>query len=450
MTKVNKITTCLTKLPIPFQMTCKEAYDRFIDKSTGKSKILSWEEIQRKVNWSEQLKTQFRISILSYTAVNPIIIAHIDSCIKSCKINGFLEHVEKMELLKTQYGAEYISLEGQNRTYSIIKDIKNKVGIDDYVQNWAIYEEGSLDDWFTIYRQHAKGAPPNSQEKRNGFYTELSRYVRETTKKYKSIFDGISIKFKSDRLKDDEFIANSIGYMTYSTFGEHAGKSLSVNIDEMYERGDIPYSSKYNKVFKMLSEFSNKISESGYKKLKNGVAYYLISFFNYMEDNRYKIQDKDVFYTQLYTWLSIQQNSKNLLSKYTFSDSLRHKTNDKYLNDVILLGEEWLNKLDETIITKGSDRGEHDRIEIWNNLTEKVLRINGCIIDKNGNEVWFDENNKTEYRETTLQEILNTKEVEVEDIIPASRNKNASDISNKEFATRNYNRWKSDRIAKYS
>jgi hypothetical protein len=438
---MNKITECLTYLPKTEQFMVSDFKKNF------QGMIISWKKMQRKLNWSESQQSSYIVSVISYLNANPHILAHIPSLIEDCKLKGFNDDAVVLEeLMEEEGGKMYLSIESQNRNESVFKLFDDSIS-NDYPIDIKIYKEGNLNDMFTLYRVLANGNSPNSQEKRNGYYKPLAEYVRNTSKKYKEIFDAISYSYDDKRMSDDDFIATCIGYFEKNTYGKHGGLSLSDNIDEMYRLGSIPNKKKYEKIWRMYRDFGIHLSSKNQPKFKKGMAHFISVVFNYMVSNKITINDvfKSDFFTEFNQWLRLQEDSKEIISDYKFSDNLRYRANDSYVKECLDLAKNFLQKqLDLEYLYQGGERGKHDRTSLWTSSDDKkFLRINGSVII-NGNEVWFDEKTKDQDCKIplSLEDANNTKKVEIEDINPAYKNKNASDYSNKEFATMEYNRWK--------
>ena len=434
----NRITKLLTYQPNSNPITVAEFKRKF------KGNIISWRKLQRKLNWSMYLRNQYLLSGKSFLAINPHILAHIPSLIECCEKAGYHEDAKILKKLMDENGGkEYLSIESQNRNESIFQ-IGDDKSLDGYTISLVIFKEGCLSDMFTLYRVLACGNVPNNQEKRNGYFTPLAEYVRVTVEKYKNIFSAIKIKFDDSRLKDDEFIATCVGYFEKKTYGKHGGLKLSENIDKMYQLGKIPNKKSYNKIFTMYDDFGKHIKLKGNPKFKLGVAHFIFVLFKWMVDKQIKIEDiwKTQFFTNLNEWLRIVQD-KEIKQNITFADNLRYKGDDKKLKECLKLGKKFIkNQIKKEYLYQGGSRGKHDRIKLHKMDEKKFLRVNGQII-KNGKKVWFDESKKhIEKIPLTLEDALDSNSVEVEDINPAYKNKNASDYSNKEFATKEYNAFK--------
>jgi len=218
-------------------------------------------KFQRRQVWGQSNKNAFLKSVSLDRLVNPVALVEVERC-----LNHSFDIEDPQSIIYFQGlemdGYRYVSIDGQNRTKTLIDFADNKCAIsgvfkdadgnDVKTKNHHLsllpsrlqdkFNDGlipvkilppcSLKDLASLFISTNSGMPLNAQEMRQAIVSPISDWVRETSKQ---IQKAISKIYKStSRLQDDELVAKCAMILDQDNY-------LDLNkptIDDYYSKGE--------------------------------------------------------------------------------------------------------------------------------------------------------------------------------------------------------------------
>lgn len=192
---------------------------QFLDRSTYVDP-----RFQRRACWKAAQKEQFFRSLAKGYAVNPIINAVARSCESYCTKQGFQREMGDFQHVIASYGAQFISVDGQNRAAAILAYWNNEFASGAFSVNGKrkLYKNLSkaeqkaflgldilvVDITKATYSQLTEvfvavngGMPLNRMELRNALNSPVAQFIRDLLKKYSFILNRVESVTPS-RMKD--------------------------------------------------------------------------------------------------------------------------------------------------------------------------------------------------------------------------------------------------------
>ena len=179
---------------------------------------------QRRACWKAAQKELFFRSLVKGYAVNPIINAVARSCESYCKKQGFYREMGDFQHVIAAYGAQFISVDGQNRAAAILGYWNNEFtssafsvdGKRKLYKNLSKEEQEAflnleilvVDITKATYSQLTEvfvavngGMPLNRMELRNALNSAVAQFVRDLREAFPFILDRVE-SVTSSRMKD--------------------------------------------------------------------------------------------------------------------------------------------------------------------------------------------------------------------------------------------------------
>jgi hypothetical protein len=340
-------------------------------------------------------------------------------------------------------GYQYISIDGNNRTQAI----KHYVNTTDFTinndetrevfkrlmvvtQTYMGITRLMMHDAASILNKQKSW---NHQESRNPIPTVVADYVRDVSKTIDTSTD--KIKIKKNRMGDDEFIAQTLFYEVNQTGPTQRGLNMM-------------YREKINTSIhkKNILIWDKLVRNHTIKKLGKSASFNLYNLVSYLTKNNLTISKdkyKD-FYNDYFTKEQIRWAGNTFYDTGKGEQLTWSKLNGSMEKNLTMKLEKILKdftNLSDYVVEKDTQRAFSikQKVTMW--LRDNgMVRVNGSI-----NGVWFDESDKTEYKQVSLIEALNGKEYICEHIDPHSKG-GLTDIDNGEITSSKYNSWKSDKV----
>jgi hypothetical protein len=220
---------------------------------------------QRRVVWSNHDISKYLVSLTRGWALTTIVVANVKECLKHCTKLGDESSMEYFQNILDQ-GYSYISLDGQNRTKSIINVLGNEVSIsgnfrdadekvvkienkffDNLPQRLKdainhsrvivkVADPCPVEHLSELFRALNDGQPLNAQETRNSFISPIATWVRKISEKNTEALVRITKGVDITRMIDDENVAK-MAMVLMDEWDLRSGE-----IDRFYELG-LTYSS---------------------------------------------------------------------------------------------------------------------------------------------------------------------------------------------------------------
>jgi len=208
-----------------------------------------------KSRWTIAEMIRFFISLITGMSISPIVLVDIKSCYEYWKKNDRDE--ESMLYFKKflDDGYDYISVDGNNRTITMVDISKDKVKLQqggyqllnhsgpdiqvkkgkqylsmlsdslvakfyDTIVKLELYTDISKKECGTVFRAINDGMGLNDHSKRQSNSSDLADFVRQMRKDFKKSLEKIFAPRNILLLKADEFIAKLLSYTTTKNFSK--------------------------------------------------------------------------------------------------------------------------------------------------------------------------------------------------------------------------------------
>jgi len=237
-------------------------------KDYSNKKVFYDPSFQRRVVWDNtNISKYVRSLTLGRSAYTNIVLVDVDKCLELANDN--VDDVSSKYFLNLkEKGYKFLSLDGQNRSKTIINFMNNEITITARIrdvkgniekvenkyfkdltqlQQYAIElsnvsvviaDEVSVEDVSDVFRTLNDGMPLNAQEMRNSFRTPIARFIRNISLKYGSALKRIVRENDFKRMGDDELIAKMLMILMENKPGKCKYWDLgSADVDSFYRLG---------------------------------------------------------------------------------------------------------------------------------------------------------------------------------------------------------------------
>ena len=428
--------------------TTEKDYIEDIVSRIEKKKIYIDPRYQRRNSWNKENQLSFIDSIYKNMVSHSIIVVNIGASYHIALQKNRHKDSEYFKSLMDK-GYEYISIDGNNRSQTLLKYINNDIKVvytHDKDKSLFLkkkltvttYSSMSLIQMHELGIKVNQGQPWNRQEQRNCINSIVSDYIRETSIKMVKITDRISIK--KNRMFDDELLAMLLYYETTKRGGTQDSwdtmyKKETANIGE--------FKKVINEWYKVLN------SNDTPKRFDKSFVYNLYTLLSYLRKNSIFVNTEkyDEFLTLFHEQEILRKNEKRAIYnangiEKSWNDLCRLIAThiDVRLEKIVKDITPHLNGL---TIQKDNKRNFsfYDKVNLWQATNGKV-RINGEVEGK-----WYKEGEDT-HKYINLIEALEGDKFVVDHVLPY-KDGNKTVLENGEITTREYNLWKSARIPSY-
>lgn len=312
---------------------------RNVSKTYGDSKVFYDPAFQRRVVWERDNVNKYFESLTKDWALQSIVQADVEACLEfSVELGNDISESYFRDILSQGY--KFISLDGQNRTKSIINVLSNNHTLSGIykdadgelvnVQNVFFKDlpprlkdhlnsgcsltvhhvtEATKDDLSLIFRALNDGMPLNNQELRQANKTPIADWVRQMSARYSTAMARITREDHISRMADDENIAK----LALCLVTDKNWELSSRKIDEWYTQGltfntledagcpyDIKQIKRVEKILKMFSAVINNQTEYPKSKLVPKRLWYAVAYAcEWMYDNNCQIASHADFFATL-------------------------------------------------------------------------------------------------------------------------------------------------------
>lgn len=430
------------------QFTTEKDYIEDIISRIENKKIYIDPRYQRRNSWNKENQVNFIDSIYKNMVSHSIIVVNIGASYHIALQKNRYKDSEYFKGLMDK-GYEYISIDGNNRSQTLLKYINNDIKVvysHDKDKSLFLKKKLTVSTYssMSLLQMHElgikvnQGQPWNRQEQRNCINSIVADYIRDTSRKMDNITDRIGIK--KNRMFDDELLAMLLYYETNNRGG------VQDSWDTMYkkETGDInSFKKVINEWYKVLN------SNTTPKKFDKSFVYNLYTLLSYLRKNSIFVNTEkyDEFLTLFHEQEILRKNEKRAIYnangvEKTWGDLCRLiATNiDVRLEKIV---KDITPHLNDLTIQKDNKRNFnfYDKVNLWLATNGKV-RINGEVEGR-----WYEEE-ETTHKYVNLLEVLDGDKYVVDHILP-HKDGNKTILENGEITTREYNLWKSARIPSY-
>ena len=244
--------------------------------------------------WDTKQQSKYIKSILLGSAPSPFILVDVDAALNYQEENGTDDESIEYFRQAQKDGYKYISVDGNNRSISILNFYNNKIKVPTYEYecdnrpvdvkspkdkfntlniklkhkyletelSFAIYTEIAKKDCPVLFRNVNDGKPLNGQQIRQSYPSLLADYVRDKRDHFETSLKQFVQNKDFIVLKADEWIARCISYATYE-------ESSKKHLDKVYKQSFS--ASKVVKPGKSDSDF-NRVLNSVLTMIKPGLG----------------------------------------------------------------------------------------------------------------------------------------------------------------------------------
>jgi hypothetical protein len=294
----------------------------------GEGKIYLDEAFQSNARWGTIQKQGYLQSVIEGRATSAITIARISDLVSSLKDNYQTEKEDYKAFCELMLqGYEYITIDGNNRSRSLLAFIKDEFPLKEIVYdagdvgfkgtkdnkyysqltpvakeylnniklNIHIVKQSDRKGLSLLFTSINEGMSLNDQEKRNAIFSVMGGEVRECVRKNLKGFDKMYTTSQINRRFPDEFV------VTVSNFVAHGLININKMVrDDAYgdNTPELRTITRTKKIVKQICDLVAKYGEGGLKvggKFKSNVLD-LALLLRYMNSHNIVINDDKAFY----------------------------------------------------------------------------------------------------------------------------------------------------------
>ena len=411
---------------------------------------------QSEERWNDTQRRKYVKSLLSNSCPTPIVLADVQSCMKYCEDTYGVDSADYLYFKeKDDTGYQYISIDGNNRSRTIGRFVKNEFGLSPTehkisgieqpaYRNWKptnssrtystlpdfikthfdnnvcviVYKvtEASLTDLCELFININDGVTLNPQEKRNAKVCKIASIVRELSEDFEKFFELYWSNDSMKRRNHQEFIVSLWVHIQKSTGGNiNKSERDSAYENESNETVQNKERHQVRDVLKIVSECCINQDLEGKLLPNEATRFDLCMVVHYLLTNNYKIINKRKFFE----WF---------VSSYT---KIKNAVDVNGNNIILWKDTRGLNARDYSGVQRSYDGGHRAaRLEAFvkefSELDEEV------IVQKDSKRqyeasirplLWVEQGKKCAIsgREIPLENIMNGNITHVDHIIPHSK-----------------------------
>lgn len=435
---------------------------------------------QSEERWNDTQRRKYVKSLLSNSCPTPIVLADVQSCMKYCEDTYGIDSADYLYFKeKDDVGYQYISIDGNNRSRTIGRFVKNNFGLSPTehkisgieqpaYRNWKptnssrtysalpdfikthfdnnvcviVYKvtEASLTDLCELFININDGVTLNPQEKRNAIVCKLASIVRELSVDFEKFFQLYWSNDSMKRRNHQEFIVSLWVHIQKSTGGNiNKSERDSAYENESSETVQNKERQQVRDVLKIVSECCINQDLEGKLLPNEATRFDLCMVVHYLLTNNYKIVNKRKFFE----WF---------VSSYT---KIKNAVDDNGNNIILWKDTRGLNARDYSGVQRSYDGGHRAaRLEAF--VTEFSQLDEEVIIQKDSKRqyeanirplLWLQQDKKCAIsnREIPLEHIMNGNVTHVDHIIPHAKG-GLTTVENAQLVFADENLIKSDDI----
>ena len=387
---------------------------------------------QSEERWNDTQRRKYVKSLLSNSCPTPIVLADVQSCMKYCEDTYGVDSADYLYFKeKDDVGYQYISIDGNNRSRTIGRFVKNNFGLSPTehkisgieqpaYRNWKptnssrtysalpdfikthfdnnvcviVYKvtEASLTDLCELFININDGVTLNPQEKRNAIVCQLADIVRLLSKDFDEFFSLYWTKDSKNRRNHQEFIVSLFVHVTRLTSGNiNKQERDSAYSDDSDELKNVK---KVRDILRVASECCTNYDKGGKLLPNEATRVDFCMIIHYLLSSNNKITNKRKFFEWFVESYNEAKNAKdengnnvilwhngNGLDPRDYA-GVQRSYDSGHRNARLEIYVKALSKLDDdVIIQKDSKRSFNFKIrpQLWFNQQKKCA-ISGKVI----------------------------------------------------------------------
>lgn len=307
-------------------------------------KVFYDQSFQRREVWnSDNISTYVRSLTFGIANLTSVVVSNVRQCLEYSKSVLDQPSISYYQNILDK-GYEYISLDGQNRSKSVLRFINNEVTITTDIRDMDGVREKVTNKFFkdltqrqkdmindaeimvvtsppvllselsSIFRSLNKGEPLNPQEKRNSIRSPITEAIRNLSKTYNPAIKKVIKKPLIKRMGDDEIVAKILMVLMQNKPTKNGLSEWGLStgeINDFYKMGigfsnltdpSSPYNMRsYEKCLEILDMWSSVVLSFCYSKntMPLQLHWAIIYACKWACENDFYISDPNTFLAEL-------------------------------------------------------------------------------------------------------------------------------------------------------